>query len=281
MHHIFEDCGLQVTGYEPVHGGDINSAFCLNTADGNYFLKVNDAQPYPGMFEKEADGLTALRNNSGLIVPAVIKTGTVTDQQYLLLEWLEKGSLQADTWQQFGRELAAMHRRPQAPFGWHLDNYIGNLPQLNMTCDTWTEFFFECRVLPLVKRLADRGIFNKRDVQYAERLRARGDLFPEEPASLLHGDLWNGNFMITNKGRVSIYDSAVYCGHREMDIGMAMLFGGFDVRFYDAYNEVYPLSAGWRGRLPLAQLYPLLVHAVLFSGHYISEAREIIQRYGQ
>ena len=134
--------------------------------------------------------------------------------------------------------------------------------------------------MPLVKTLFDSGRFSLKDVDNANSFcKNLREIFPAESPSLLHGDLWGGNFLITAPGKAAIFDPAVYFGHREMDIGMTKLFGGFDQRFYDAYNEIYPLEKGWEKRLPLTQLYPLLVHAVLFRGHYISQARAIIKQF--
>ena len=134
--------------------------------------------------------------------------------------------------------------------------------------------------MPLVQVLFNAGAFSKQDIAVAETLcRKICQRFPQEAPSLLHGDLWAGNFMITSSGDAAIFDPSVYYGHREMDIGMAKLFGGFDQRFYDGYNSIYPLEKDWLQRLPLTQLYPILVHAVLFGGHYISTAREIMKRF--
>jgi fructosamine-3-kinase len=280
LKNIFDDAGLNVVRYEQVHGGDINEAFCLFTDNGKYFLKINDADKYPGMFQKEANGLDMLRKNSSLITPQVVKHGIVHQQQYLFLEWLEKGAIQKNTWENFGIDLAKMHEQPQEYFGLHEDNFIGSLQQINTPFDDWNIFFAECRIMPLIKTLFDNREISSVDSNAANLVCERfSELFPIEPPSLLHGDLWGGNFMITSSGHAAIYDPAVYYGHREMDIGMTKLFGGFDANFYDAYNNHYPLAKGWEGRLPLTQLYPLLVHAVLFGGHYISSAINIIRQY--
>jgi fructosamine-3-kinase len=284
---ILNDCGLTITRYEPVHGGDINRSYCLYTPEAKYFLKVNDATRYPGMFEKEAKGLGALTKGlatferlSALTVPQVIKSGVVQQQQYLLLEWLEPGKPKEDSWGKFGRALARMHQQAETYFGWEEDNYIGSLPQRNIKHDSWHLFYTEYRIMPLVKLLFQTGSFSKHDVTVTELFcKKMKQLFPYEPPALLHGDLWNGNFMITTTGDAAIYDPAVYCGHREMDIGMTKLFGGFDQRFYDAYNSVYPLEKNWLQRLPVTQLYPVLVHAVLFGGHYAGTAGEIMKQF--
>lgn len=289
---ILEDCGLVITRYEPVNGGDINHSYCLHGADAKYFLKVNNADRYPGMFEKEMNGLKALakelstfekpatlKRNRAITVPRVIKSGIVQQEQFLLLEWIDIGKQKKDFWERFGEGLALLHQKEQAYFGWEENNYTGSLHQCNTKHQSWHLFYAECRIMPLIKILFDSGVFSKHDLTIAESFcKQLVKLFPQEPPALLHGDLWNGNFMITTTG-AAIYDPAVYYGHREMDIGMTKLFGGFDERFYDVYNEVYPLEKDWQHRLPLTQLYPLLVHAVLFGGHYSGSAREIIKRF--
>ena len=278
---ILENCGLTIAKHEPVHGGDINRSFCLYTREAKYFLKVNDAARYQGMFEKEAKGLGALvKNTAAIRIPRVIKFGLTEQEQYLLLEWIETGKPRTDTMEKFGSAVAIMHQQKQSYFGWEEDNYIGSLPQHNTKYDSWPLFYSECRIMPLIQLLFNAGAFTKQDIVIAESFcKKLSQLFPPEPPALVHGDLWAGNFMVTSKGDVAIYDPAVYYGHREMDIGMTKLFGGFDQRFYDAYNAMYPMEKNWLHRLPLAQLYPLLVHAVLFGGHYTGGAREIMKRF--
>ncbi|MEP7373770.1 MAG: fructosamine kinase family protein [Chitinophagaceae bacterium] len=283
LHSILDDCGLTITKYEPVHGGDINRSYCLYTRDAKYFLKVNDATLYPGMFEKEAKGLEALAQNVTTIrIPQVIKYGLAGQDQYLLLEWMETGKPGKDSMEKFGAAVATMHRQIQPYFGWEEDNYIGSLPQYNTKYDSWSLFYSECRISPLVQLLFNGGAFSKQDIVAVESFcKKLNYLFPQEPPALLHGDLWAGNFMIASKGDAAIYDPAVYYGHREMEIGMTKLFGGFDQRFYDAYSENYPLEKNWLERIPLTQLYPVLVHAILFGGHYVAKAKEIIKPFSQ
>jgi len=287
LQNIFDTCGLTITRYTPVHGGDINQCYCLHTHDAKYFLKVNNAFHYPGMFAKEANGLQALVSGlptfeklPTLVVPQVIKYGTVEQQQYLLLDWLEAGRSKPGFWENFGTALATIHRQNQPYYGWEEDNFIGSLVQYNNKHSSWPVFFSECRIMPLVQLLFNNGSFTKQDVLNTGLFcKKTKELFPHEPPSLLHGDLWSGNFMTTAKGDAAIYDPAVYYGHREMDIGMTKLFGGFDPRFYDAYSEAYPLEKNWLRRLPLTQLYPLLVHAILFGGHYVGSAKDIIKQF--
>ncbi len=280
LKNIFDDCDLIVERFEQVHGGDINKAYCLFTSTGKYFLKVNDKNRYPLLFEREAAGLDKLCELCALKIPQVIKQSSFNDQQYLLLEWMEKGRSNKDMWENFGRGLATMHKQSQEYFGLNEDNYIGSLNQTNDPHNEWHSFYAECRIKPLVKKLFDTGDFSAADIRYADLFCNKlNTIMPIEAPSFLHGDLWAGNYLISSSGYAAIFDPAVYCGHREMDIGMTKLFGGFDKQFYEAYNETYPLEIGWEKRLPVTQLYPLLVHAVLFGGHYVSEARNIFSAF--
>ena len=280
LESILDHLDIGISKYEAVHGGDINDSYCIYTGKEKFFLKLNDERLYPRMFEKEARGLGALvQALPGLVVPAVIKHGAAGLNQYLVLQWIERGTPKKDFWESFGRSLAQMHLQVQDYFGLDEDNYIGSLPQTNTRQAEWHTFFSQCRILPLAKILFNTGAFSKVDLAATEAFCTRSQQwFPREPPALLHGDLWGGNYMISSEGTASVFDPAIYYGHREMDIGMTKLFGGFDKRFYDAYQEIYPMESNWNQRLRVTQLYPLLVHAVLFGGHYVSSAREIIRQ---
>jgi fructosamine-3-kinase len=287
INKICEAEGLRYISTSVISGGDINATCELITDKGRFFMKLNSAVEFRGMFEKEADGLRALQQVQLLKIPAVIAVGEVEDKQYLLLELLEKGQAPANFWQTFAEGLASLHRITNSSFGWHSSNYIGSLIQENNYQSTWAEFYATQRITPLVQKLFDNGDLSKVDVSNAERLCGRlTEIFPDEPPALLHGDLWAGNFMATktNNNSVtdvvpSIYDPAVYFGHREMDMGMSLLFGGFDKSFYEAYHSFYPPEKNWRQRVHLTQLYPLLVHAILFGGGYISQCRSILNTW--
>ena len=278
---IIKDAGINISSYESVHGGDINQSYCLHGGNDRYFLKVNDAKSFPAMFEKEANGLHALRGRSDIKIPQVIRHGNVGDHQYLLMEWIEKGQIRKRFWENFGNALAHLHKITHTCHGWEENNFIGSLQQDNSFHDNWPEFYAELRILPLVKQLIKGGAFNSADLGIAEKACMRfRELFPPEPPALLHGDLWSGNFLVNEQGDPVLIDPAVYFGHREMDIGMTRLFGGFDERFYQAYHHAYPLEKGWQERLPLTQLYPLLVHAVLFGGTYVASVRNVLGEIG-
>jgi fructosamine-3-kinase len=280
LENIVQQCGFEDAQVQTVAGGDISKAYKIQDRNSSFFLKVNDADAYPFMFQREADGLASLRKYSNCIVPEVIKTGVADDQQYLLLQWIERGAAAKDYYSSLGKSLAAMHLQPQEQVGWAVDNYIGSLRQQNTFTNDWCSFYAHYRIAPLVEQLVAVGLFTNEQQEHAERLYTKlKQYFPNEKPAFLHGDLWGGNHFPNENGLPVVIDPAVYCGHREMDIGMAALFGGFDRSFYEAYHYYYPLESGWQQRLQLTQLYPILAHAVLFGGNYITRSASILARF--
>ncbi len=274
----FGDC--KVIGTRPISGGCINDAKRLQTTVGDFFIKVNSAIRFPGMFEAEAKGLKLLRSANELYVPKVITTGEFGGQQFLVTEFVES-DIKADSfWEDFGTSLARLHRYSGNSFGLDHDNYIGSLAQSNTKADTWPSFFINNRLNPQLKLARDRGLVGEKLIKHFEGLYLKlPEIFPQEPPALLHGDLWSGNYMVSAEGRACIIDPAVYFGHREMDIAMTRLFGGFGYELYDAYNEEYPMEQGWEARMDICNLYPLLVHVNLFGGSYLSQVESIIRRF--
>lgn len=272
---LFGQLEVSVKNYETVSGGDINKSFKLHCSEGKFFLKVNEEERFPKMFEREAEALTELKNESSFVVPKVICAGKANGLQFLLMEWQERKP--DGDWEDAGRRLAELHRKQKDIFGFNHDNYIGSLEQKNEERNNWPEFFAECRIFPLLTKLENR--LSIEDLKNATSfLKKISSYFPEESACTLHGDLWNGNFMFTESGPC-IYDPAIYYGHRYMDLGMTKLFGGFPESFYNSYNEVYPLDRKWKQYIETAQLYPLLVHAVLFGGSYINSVKCILRKF--
>jgi len=264
---------------QQVYGGDINETFVLHTSLGNYFLKVN-SHAQQDMFEKEFNGLQTLQKANAIHIPQPILYDAFDSSIFLIMECIEKGKPAVNFWQQFAAGLAGVHGQTQAQFGFKETNYIGSLLQPNMLTDTWHEFFATQRIMPLINQAYNQNKCTKEDVSKAEKLCSRFlELFPEELPALLHGDLWSGNFMVNDKGEPVIYDPAVYYGCREMDIAMTLLFGGFNKSFYNYYNEIFPLQKGWEQRVALCQLYFLLVHLILFGGHYYYSVMNIIKSF--
>lgn len=261
-----------------VGGGSINQTFQLETTLGQFFLKVNSSIRFPGMFEAEAKGLKLLSTNSDFVVPDPILNTEFGGQQFLIMEWLDTYDQVGFSMSEFGIKLAGLHQRSFSYFGSDHNNYIGSLQQSNRNHSTWAEFFWEERLLPQLK-LAESSGYGSAFKKGFERLESKLDsLFPKEPPSLIHGDLWSGNYFISKNGP-TIFDPAVYYGHREMDLAMMKLFGGFPAEVFRAYHEEFPLESGWEGRIEIGQLYPLMVHVNLFAGGYVSQVQQILSRF--
>ena len=195
MEQLLSHLNLTIKKIKPVNGGDINKAYKIAAKEGDFFIKTNSRNKYPGLFEKEVNGLKALRTSGALPVPEVIQTGEVDDIQYLLMEWLETTNTTPETWESFGTGLAQLHKTTQENFGFYEDNYLGTYLQNNKTYNTWSEFYASCRILPMIKLLYDQKKVNHITVVAADNFSKELDnIFPVEQPSLLHGDLWNGNF---------------------------------------------------------------------------------------
>jgi protein-ribulosamine 3-kinase len=261
-------------------GGCINHGGRVTTSQGNYFLKWNDLGKFPGMFAAEAKGLDLLGSGGTIMVPKVINVGTAGPFQFLLLEHIDSGKKTFDFWDRFGTGLARLHKRSSTHFGLDHHNYIGSLPQRNTESTSWTEFFIQERLLSQLRIARDAGKIDHSLVMKFDALFNRlPSLLPEEPPSLLHGDLWGGNLITTSAGGPCLIDPAVYYGNREMDLAMTQLFGGFDPFYLESYKEVYPLHPAYEERLDLYNLYPLLVHVNLFGGGYKDQVVSILNRF--
>lgn len=274
------DPSIQVNELIRLGGGSINTSLSIKTNQGNFFVKFNDAAAYPDLFTVEAKNLELLRSTRALHVPQVISVFEHEGTSMLMMKMIETGTPHYDFWRDFGVGLARIHKHTQSSFGLDYDNYIGSLKQINRSKYNWIEFFIECRLNPMLKLAVDNGKADEQLVKKFEALYLRLDeIFPQEAPALLHGDLWSGNCMADMEGDPVIYDPAVYYGHREMDLAMSSLFGGFEEEFYEAYNEEFPLEKHWQQRLPICNLYPLLVHVNLFVGSYIQSVRNIVSRF--
>ncbi|HRD52858.1 MAG TPA: fructosamine kinase family protein [Flavobacteriales bacterium] len=271
---------IEIQLEQPVGGGSINDCFRLDTNAGPFFVKLNAADRFPSMFEAEADGLRRLAATGAIRVPRIIAIGEEHDVSFLLMEHLDSGLKGERFWEGFGRRLAAVHRHSASSFGLDRDNYIGSLRQTNTPASEWPAFFIHQRLEPQLKMAHDRKRVEVGMAFRFERLFARlHDLFPPEPPALLHGDLWSGNFLSDASGQPVLIDPAVYYGHREMDIAMTRLFGGFEPGFYAVYNDAWPMERGWEERMDLCNLYPLLVHVNLFGGGYAAQVEAVLRRF--
>jgi protein-ribulosamine 3-kinase len=260
-----------------VGGGCINNGSVLETSSGKkFFLKTNPSAP-EDMFEKEAEGLAALRETHEIKVPEPF----FWSSSFLLLEDLSPASRKRDYWEEFGRKLAALHLHTNSHFGFHHDNYIGSTSQTNRYEQDGWKFFKEQRLIFQANLAERQGLLGKQDAASVNRL-AEGlhRLVPEQPASLLHGDLWSGNALTDYQGSPALIDPAAHYGWAEAELAMTALFGAFPETFYNAYNEARPLEKGYRERFPIYNLYHLLNHLNLFGRGYLAQVRQILDRYG-
>jgi fructosamine-3-kinase len=261
--------GREVVELRPVGGGDLNDAYAARLADGSEaFVKTRDGAA-PGEFAGEAEGLRWLADAGALRVAEVLAVG----DDWLALRWIERGRLDAAGEEELGRGLAALHRAGAPSFGGPRSLRLGPLELPNDPSDDWPSFYASRRLAPLGARAGLAEVF--------ERVCARIDAIagPPEPPSRLHGDLWSGNVLAGADGRPWLIDPAAYGGHREVDLAMLTLFGTPSARTLAAYDEVWPRADGHEERVPLYQLFPLLVHAVLFGGGYAASAASVARRY--
>lgn len=268
-----------------VGGGSIAHAGRVSLADGREIFVKHQPQARPGAFVVEAAGLRWLAEAGALRTPEVVAVGDEPGARFLALEWIESAAPLAaagdEVAERFGRGLAALHRHGAPGFGLDHDNLIGGLPQDNTPAPDWTRFYAERRLEPLARLAVRRGRLAPGFLTRLERLRPRlAELCgPPEPAARLHGDLWNGNAAVAAGGEPVVFDPAVHGGHREFDLAMMRLFGGFPEAAFAAYAEVHPLSDGHERRTKLLQLAPILVHVCLFGGGYARSAERIMARY--
>jgi protein-ribulosamine 3-kinase len=275
--------GAAVKHARRLSGGDINDAFELELGSGvRVFLKTN-AHASASMFPAEARGLEWLRAAEALRVPEVLAVsgGRPGEPSFLVLELLTPSQPARDFDERLGRGLAQLHRFGAPRFGLDHDNFIGSLPQRNTAHDAWSDFFWSERLEPQLKRAVASGQASGKLRASFDRLEGRlAELVgPEEPPARLHGDLWGGNLHIDERGAPCLIDPAVYGGHREVDLAMMRLFGGFGETVFRAYQEAWPLSPGHAERIGLYQLYPLMVHVNLFGGSYVDSVERALARY--
>lgn len=275
--------GARLTGAKPLSGGDIHRAFRLSAADGReWFLKTNTAPQAAAMFKTEAQGLALLGASRSVRTPKISGYGATADgHAYLVLEYIAPGYKNRLFWENFGRGLASLHGNTSERFGFAHDNFIGSLPQSNTRHETWAAFYAEERLWPQMLLAREQGYFDKNTETQLDRLcQQLAWRCPQETPALTHGDLWNGNFLCDTAGQPVLIDPAAAFAHREMDLAMSRLFGGFDAAFYAAYEEAWPLEPGFDQRVEIYQLYYLLVHVNLFGGGYVARVKEILKRWG-
>ena len=268
--HVEEAVGRKVAGATRVGGGCINEGWRVELDDGKSAFVKTRAQVAPDEYENEAAALRWLAEPDAVNVPAVLGF----NEHVLALEWVDEGSMTPEGAEAFGRGLARLHAAGADQFGGEKPLRIGKLEIPNEPLADWPTFYAERRLLPLLAAV---------DARTAAAVEAVADRMPElapsEPPARLHGDLWGGNVLADTNGSGWLIDPVAYGGHREMDLAMLRLFGAPSPRIEAAYDEEAPLAEGYEDRIDLWQLFPLLVHAALFGGHYGAQVERVARRY--
>ena len=275
INHLEKKLNLEILAFSQLYGGCINQAFKLETRSRNYFIKINSDSD---LFASEEKGLVTLKSTNTFFIPEVVICNKFKETHYLIMEFIESVNQKDNFWQLFGQQLAALHRNLEERFGLEYNNYIGSLPQKNTFNLDSVEFFINSRILPQVRILEKTFSINIYS-NFEKLFKLLPNLIPLEKPSLLHGDLWNGNYLVNNKGEPTLIDPSIYYGSREVDIAMTKLFGGFPKEFYASYNLEFPLREKWEDRVDIWNLYPLLVHANLFGSGYLKQIQSILKKY--
>ena len=281
------DLGVRLGHWQKLGGGDFAQSWRARVLDGpsgeltagdSVFIKTH-ADPPPQHFTTEARGLDWLQEVRALAVPAVL--GVSDDPPYLALQWIQEGQRTLSGEAQFGRALARLHQAPCSQFGRTDERTTGSLGLPNTPGDSWSHFYATQRLLPLAQIAAERGALKNATIRQIETVANRLDDHVE-PGSLparLHGDLWAGNRLVDTEGLSWLIDPASHGGHREFDLAMMQLFGGFGEDCWVAYHEQFPLHDGWRDRVSLHQLAPLIVHAIKFGQAYVGPTEAALDKY--
>lgn len=269
----------------PVSGGDINEALMIRLNDGSKVFMKRNWKENRSFFEAEAEGLAAIRSTGTIKTPKVYAIGTDGPHSFLLMEPADGARSGSGYYERFAERLARMHMADTSSFtngmkfGFMHDNYIGASEQSNKLYPSWISFFRDERLRPQFERA--RSYFSDAEADAMEQLLSRLGELLREPIhpSLLHGDLWAGNYITGNDGEAWLIDPAVYVGHHEADLAMSELFGGFPREFYDAYRSLFSLESGYEERKDLYNLYHLLNHLNLFGGSYYYPVIRILHRF--
>ena len=272
---------VTIVNVRPISGGDISQAYLLETESERFFCKINTTEQAYEMFLAEKEGLKTIAETRSITIPKVLLCEPLEEGGLLLMEYIEAKRGSVMEMERFGHELAALHRQTiGGDFGGSKDNFIGSLHQSNIKHTDWPLFYVEERLLPQLRLARDRNHLSRDETPSEQKLlTACKNLFPKVRPSLLHGDLWGGNYLISQDGTPYLIDPAAFRGHHEVDIAMTRLFGGFGTRFYDAYREHFPRITGEAERKDIYQLYYLLVHLNLFGSSYYRNVKPILDTY--
>lgn len=272
--------GIVIQSVRSLSGGDIADAYLLKTRKDNFVVKTLTQPDALPMFSAEQAGLLALDNHPSIRIPEVFGVYQLQGRAALLLEYIEPKPPGKSEWRLFGSSLAELQKEEQDYFGWQQNNFIGRFPQSNRQHHSWLAFYIQERLMPQLQRAQTQAYLNDKECPSTEQLTSMLEpYFREVYPSLLHGDLWNGNFLFDQNGKPCLLDPATYYGHYEVDLAMSHLFGGFHSAFYEAYLSEMPVQSGSDCRREIYQLYYLLVHLNLFGRAYYPSVKRILEKY--
>ena len=265
---------------QPISGGDIAEAFVVHTSTDHFFVKHQKGKQALAILKAEQLGLETIAATNTIAAPQVFDCISYDHGALLLLEYITPKAATASNFSRLGEELAALHHSHSTSFGFTQDNFIGSLPQSNTKHDNWTSFYVQKRLMPQLLLAQSKGLLEQNEIPDSSLMKVRCDgWFQNVQPSLLHGDLWSGNYLISEDGIPYLIDPAVYYGDREVDLAMTQLFGGFDLPFYQAYHNTFPLESEANQRVELYQLYYLLVHLNLFGRSYYGSVSRLLKYY--
>jgi protein-ribulosamine 3-kinase len=269
-----------IDDFQFFYGGNFNLAVRLRVKNKEFFIKWTQGE-HKGLFDAEAKNLQTIQATGAIPVPSVLGVGTLDEKEYLMMECIESTDKQANYWQDFGEKLAHLHHHSN-PLGHGLaySNFIGAAKQENDWMANGIQFFIINRLKKQVDlALYDRKITPEMGDDFQKLYERLPDLLPNETPALIHGDLWAGNAMVNEQGLVTLVDPCCYYGLREAELAFTTMFGGFDTAFYEAYNATFAIEKGFHARIPLYNLYPLLVHVNLFGEGYLPAVNKILATY--
>jgi len=262
-----------------IAGGSINNTYKISANSKSFFIKTNTVNIFENGFKEEALGLEFLKSQHTLI-PEIIFEGRHKQNIYLVLEWVETGIHTSNFWKNFAFQLSELHQITGVQFGMEYSNFMGQLPQKNTFSNDFSDFYIENRLIPQIELAFNSRLLQSIHIDKFENLyKELPAIFPVEKPCKIHGDLWSGNFICNTQEKAVFIDPAAYYGHREVDLAMSLLFGGFPQEFYDSYQEMYPLENNFLNRKDTYNLYPLLIHLNLFGTSYLRNIETIISKY--
>lgn len=265
--------------WNSIGGGSINDTYKISANNKSYFIKTNSIKVFENGFKEEALGLHFLKSQH-VLIPEIIIEGTHKQQIYLVLEWVETGIQTSNFWKNFAFQLSELHQITGIQFGLEYSNFMGQLPQKNTFSNNFSEFYIENRLIPQIELAFNSSLLQTRHLYKFENLyKELPSVFPVENPCKIHGDLWSGNFICNTQEKAVFIDPAAYFGHREVDLAMSLLFGGFSQEFYASYQEFSPLEKNFLDRKDTYNLYPLLIHLNLFGTSYLKNIETIISKF--